>query len=198
MAPSRLAVVPLLVLFSLAALDGCSDDPTSADGADAGAGDAASTRDGGGGTDTDPPDEDSGDGRDRRDGGEEGGVEDSGACTGPIVTTPGETCVGFGAKAQTCDPACGQPYGYVCFEGAPPGFAGCRRVSDSALGQTYCCPNNACVAQPDQDAMCNGTAGKPHRFQCPPNGSGGNVAPPAGCAEVGSGESEVEKFYCCP
>lgn len=196
MAPSRLAVLPLVLLLSLAALDGCSDDPAATADVDAGAGDAAPTRDGGGGTD--PPAEDASDVDVERDASAEAGDEDSGSCAGPIVTTPGETCVGFGAKAQTCDPSCGQSYGYVCFEGAPPGFAGCRRVSDSVLGQTYCCPDNACVAQPDQDAMCNGTAGKPHRFQCPPNGSGGNVAPPAGCTEVGSGGSEVEQFYCCP
>ncbi|MBX3203666.1 MAG: hypothetical protein KF764_01295 [Labilithrix sp.] len=196
MARSRLAALPLFVLLSLAALDGCSDDPTT-NGADADAGtsDAASKEDGGGGGDTEG---DSGDGKNERDAGKDSGDQDSGTCTGPIVTTPGETCVGFGAKAQTCDPACGQPYGYVCFDGAPPGFAGCRKASDSVLGQTYCCPTNACVAQPDQDAMCNGTAGKPRRFQCPPNGTGGNVAPPANCTEVGSGGSEVEKFYCCP
>lgn len=53
-----------------------------------------------------------------------------------IVTAPGETCVGFGAKPETCDPSCEQPYGYVCFDGAPPGFEGCRKVSESTLGQT--------------------------------------------------------------
>jgi hypothetical protein len=65
-------------------------------------------------------------------------------------------------------------------------------------GQTYCCSKNDCVAQPDQDSMCSGSAGKPHRFQCPPDGKGGNVAPPAGCKESGSGATAVEKFYCCP
>lgn len=130
--------------------------------------------------------------------GDSGGSKEAGLC-GPIVTTPGETCVGFGAKAETCDPSCEQPYGYICFDGAPPGFEGCRKVTDSAFGQTYCCPKNDCVAQPDQEAACSDVAGKPHRFQCPPDGSGGHVAPAAGCEETGpGGGSDVEKFYCCP
>lgn len=130
--------------------------------------------------------------------GEDAGGAADGGCAGPIVTTPGETCIGFGAKEDSCDPACGQPYGYVCFAGAPPGFTGCRKASESAFGQTYCCPKNDCVAQPDLDAMCKGESGKPRRFQCPPDGRGGHVAAPAGCTESGSGSSEVEKFYCCP
>jgi hypothetical protein len=116
---------------------------------------------------------------------------------GKILPATGETCVGFGKKTP-CDPACGLPeYGYVCFNGGPPSFAGCVQASSTAFGETYCCPENKCVAQPDQDAMCTNGA-KPHRYQCPPNGSGGNVAPPAGCTETGSGGTPLERFYCCP
>ena len=171
----------------------CSDDaPAESGGPPANDGGTSSTKDGASRSEDDAGTNSDDSGTNENDGGSEGG-----AC-GPIVTTPGETCVGFGADPETCDPACEAPYGYVCYEGAPPSFEGCRKASESALGQTYCCPKNDCVAQPDQDAMCNGTAGKPHRFQCPPNGSGGNVAPPAGCEEKGSGATEVEKYYCCP
>lgn len=194
--PFRRLLLPLVLTSAIAASSACSDDPaTTAGGGGPSDGGASSKEDGGAnrneGEDDAETDNDSG----RSDA--EPGDQDAGAC-GPIVTTPGETCIGFGAKAETCDPACGQPYGYVCFDGAPPGFAGCRKASESPLGQTYCCPKNECVAQPDQDQMCNGVTGKPHRFQCPPDGNGGNVAPPAGCEEKDSGGSEVEKYYCCP
>ena len=116
-----------------------------------------------------------------------------------VVPDAGETCIGFGKKADPCDPACGLPaYGYVCFGGQPPGFAGCVQARASSLGETYCCPENKCVAQPDQDGMCAAVQGKPHRYQCPPLEGGGNAAPPAGCTESGSGGTELEKFYCCP
>lgn len=121
--------------------------------------------------------------------------EGDGAACGPVVTTPGETCVGFGA-GEPCAEACGL-YGYVCFDGAPPGFDGCHQVRDTAAGQTYCCPKNDCVAQPDQDSTCTVSA-RSHRYQCPPNGEGGNVTPPSGCKETGAGATAVEKFYCCP
>jgi hypothetical protein len=127
----------------------------------------------------------------------EAGTASDAGCGGPIVTTPGETCTGFGTSATSCDPACGQPYGYVCIGGGPPASSGCRRVSESAFGETYCCPKNDCVAQPDQDGLCGGS-GQPRRYQCPPDGDGGSVAPPADCVDGGSGASEVEKFYCCP
>jgi hypothetical protein len=135
---------------------------------------------------------------------DDGGSSDA-SCVGPIVTTSGETCIGFG-PTDTCDPSCGQPFGYICFNGAPPGFTGCReqRVSAS-LGNTYCCPKNDCVAMPDRDQECASTAGKPHRFQCPPNDNpsdGGPptsfATPPGGCVEKGSGATELERFYCCP
>ena len=123
---------------------------------------------------------------------------DAGACEGSVATGAGETCIGYG-PGDTCPASCGQPFGYVCFGGPPPGFEGCRetRTSD-ALGNSYCCPKNDCVAQPDQDESCASKAGTPHRYQCPPDESGGNVAPPSGCVESGSGGSNVEKFYCCP
>ncbi len=62
----------------------------------------------------------------------------------------GETCVGF-AENDPCG-AMGLPqYGYVCFNGSPPGIAGCELASSAgALGDTYCCTENKCVAQPDQ------------------------------------------------
>jgi len=175
----------------------CAEDsPADAGGPGAPDGGTSSTKDGAASDNSGSRNPDAGDDSDDDHASDSGAVE-AGTC-GPIVTTPGETCVGFGADPETCDPTCEQPYGYVCFDGAPPEFEGCRKVTDSAFGQTYCCPENRCVAQPDQDAMCGGVTGKPHRFQCPPNGSGGNVAPPAGCAETGSGQTELEKFYCCP
>jgi hypothetical protein len=128
-----------------------------------------------------------------------GGGGDSGACPTPIVKpSTGETCVGFGA-GDPCKTACGLPaFGYVCFNGGPPGFAGCVQASSTgAFGDTYCCPDDTCVAQPDQDGMCT-TAGKSHRFQCPPDGAGGNVAPASGCVDGGSGGSALEHFFCCP
>ncbi len=113
-------------------------------------------------------------------------------------TQPGETCIGFGKSGSTCDKACGRAYGYVCVDGGPPGFSDCVRVSSSFLGESYCCTENKCVAQPDQDKECTGVAGMPHRYQCPIGDDGGALAPPAGCQEKGSGGSSAEKFYCCP
>ena len=120
---------------------------------------------------------------------------DASNCPGEIKTGNGETCIGYGT-GSTCEPSCGQPYGYVCFNGPPPSFTGCREVSKSALvGNSYCCPKNDCVAQPDQNAACGDAgAGKTKRFQCPP----GSSAPPAGCVEHNSGGTNLEKFYCCP
>jgi hypothetical protein len=117
---------------------------------------------------------------------------------GKVVASTGETCIGFG-KGTPCDTACGLPaYGFVCFNGGPPGFAGCIQASSTgSFGETYCCPDNKCVPQPDQDKECK-SAGTPHRYQCPPDGMGGSVAPPAGCADGGGGGSAVERFYCCP
>jgi hypothetical protein len=106
--------------------------------------------------------------------------------------------VGFGTGTP-CDTSCGLPkYGYVCFNGGPPGFTGCVQASSTgSFGDTYCCPDDKCVPQPDQDTQCT-TPGKTHRYQCPPDGAGGNVAPPSGCADGGVGGSAVEHFYCCP
>lgn len=164
---------------------GCSSDDT---GGTTGAVDAAAPRDGAGPT-------------------TDGAITDGGtdsltvlpdaaafdaACPKPkVAPATGETCIGFG-KGMPCDPACGLPqYGYVCFNGGPPGFAGCVQASASSLGETYCCPDDKCVPQPDQDTKCS--SGTPHRYQCPPN-----VMPPAGCGDGGSGGSNVERFYCCP
>ncbi|MBX3188755.1 MAG: hypothetical protein KF819_17185 [Labilithrix sp.] len=116
-----------------------------------------------------------------------------------VVGMTGETCIGFGTGTPCGVPACGIPaYGYVCFNGGPPSFAGCLQLTQSSLGETYCCPELRCVTQPDQDGMCSATPATPHRAQCPPDGDGGNVAPPLGCVESGSGGSALERFYCCP
>ena len=109
----------------------------------------------------------------------------------------GETCIGFG-KGTPCGAGAFPDYGYVCFNGGPPGFASCKQASSTSFGDTWCCPENKCVAQPDQDSKTCTNASKPHRYQCPPDGDGGNVAPPASCTDGGAGGSAVELFYCCP
>lgn len=171
--------------------DGCSSDSTTAAGSSP---DASST------TPTTPPDsapadDAAGDSSTTSDG---GATRDAACPATKVVPRTGETCVGFGAGTG-CDTTCGLPaYGYVCFNGGPPGFAGCVQASSTgSFGDTYCCPENKCVPQPDQDKQCS-TAGKPHRYQCPPDGAGGNVAPPSGCADGGSGATALERFYCCP
>lgn len=108
----------------------------------------------------------------------------------------GETCVGF-ATHEPCGAGSLPPYGYVCVNGSPPGIAGCMLASSSSFGDTYCCTENACVAQPDQDKICMDPK-VPHRFQCPPEADGGPKAPPAGCVSAGPGGSNVESFFCCP
>jgi hypothetical protein len=119
----------------------------------------------------------------------------SSACPqGKSTADAGETCTGFG-KGDPCTPECGL-YGYVCFNGGPPGFTGCLRVSSTSFGDTYCCAENKCVAEPDQDSHCAGAAGKPHLYQCPPDGTdGGSVAPPAGCATTTP--LGPYAYYCC-
>jgi hypothetical protein len=172
------------------AIDGCGSDSGAVDGgatSDAPSAKEASSDDSGsGGNDssTTPPD---------------GGGGDGGCPPGKVVPDKGETCIGFG-KGTPCGSAgaCGLPaYGYVCLNGGPPGFMGCVQASSTSFGETYCCPDNRCVPQPDQDKQCK-TAGKTHRYQCPPDGNGGSVAPPAGCEDGGAGGSAVERFYCCP
>lgn len=132
----------------------------------------------------------------------DGGAKDSGPyqkdCPGTTAQTrAGETCVGFGDDAK-CASACGRPYGFVCFDGGPPAFTDCARVSSTFLGDTYCCTENKCVLQPDRGGDCAGVAGKPNRYQCPPGTDGGPVTASAGCVEKGSGGSKLERFYCCP
>lgn len=163
--------------------DGCGSDSATPGG--------TTSEDGGGGTD----------GTTNKDGatGSEAATTDGGAdapADSPATGT-GETCIGF-AKGQPCGDGGLPEYGYVCFNGSPPGFNGCVQASKTAFGETYCCPENKCVAQPDQDKKECKAAATPHRYQCPPDGMGGSVAPPAGCADGGSGGSAVERFYCCP
>ena len=163
-------------------IDGCgsdSVDPASGDGsttdaprADGATDDDASTGDGG------------------KDSAAEGSVDGGG-------NGKGETCIGF-ARGSPCGANGFGDYGYVCFNGSPPGIAGCKlATSTGSFGDTYCCTENKCVAQPDQDKECK-TAAAPHRYQCPPEGDGGSVAPAAGCTDGGAGASAVEHFSCCP
>ncbi|MDB4937930.1 MAG: Poly(3-hydroxybutyrate) depolymerase [Labilithrix sp.] len=169
--------------FALVA-NGCSDDTTATTPA---SGDAATTGEGG---------DDGGAASDAHTA-SDGASNDASCPTGKAVPDKGETCIGFG-KGTPCGAACGLPaFGYVCFNGGPPGFAGCLQAGTTSFGDTYCCPENECVPQPDQDKECK-TAGKPHRYQCPPDESGSPVAPPAGCAGTDAGSTALETFYCCP
>lgn len=206
MSRSPFALLSLTVVAALAGtavtlfVDGCGSDATTSSAANDG---SASSGEGGGGGQGEG-------GSTSNDGGASDGARDAaatsdgspgtdGGCPAPVVKpSTGETCVGFGA-GDPCKTACGLPaYGYVCFNGGPPGFAGCVQASSTgAFGDTYCCPDDKCVAQPDQDGMCT-TAGKSHRFQCPPDGAGGNVAPASGCVDGGFGGSALEHFFCCP
>jgi hypothetical protein len=135
------------------------------------------------------------------------GTEDAGAdaSTCPKTTDAvgaGETCTGFGRGAP-CDTSCGlPPYGYACIDGGPPGLTGCVLASSSPFGQTYCCPKNECVAEPDQDAKCAGVSGKPHLYECPPINDepgvdGGVAAAPPGCAPRAVPASPFH-YECCP
>jgi hypothetical protein len=184
-----LVVLSLSVGAAALAIDGCGSDATVTGGATS---DAPSAKETGSDEDTGtdatadspPPLPDA-------------AALDASCPKGKVLPSTGETCVGFG-KGTPCDTACGLPaYGFVCFNGGPPGFAGCVQASSTGFGDTYCCPDNKCVPQPDQDKECK-AVGTPHRYQCPPDGTGGNVAPPAGCADAGGGGSAVEHFYCCP
>lgn len=127
----RSLLVACLLVSGVVVVGACSEDsPESGTEAETRDGGGPSTNDRGAGEGDDETDIDSGAAENDSSTSKEAGV------CGPIVTTPGETCVGFGAKPETCDPSCEQPYGYVCFDGAPPGFEGCRKVSESTLGQT--------------------------------------------------------------
>lgn len=196
MLPSRSLIVPLVV----AALAACaSTDPPGASGAPSGDGGAIAEP-----TPT-PPDPDEtddrdaattgdagGDGASPDDGGKDGSIDDGGTGTG-------ETCIGFGAKAP-CGTGGKPAYGYVCVDGSPPGIAGCALASKSIAGETYCCTQLACVAQPDRDAVDCKSAQRPHRFQCAVDGADALLAqPPAGCSEdVGAAIPTSSRFYCCP
>jgi hypothetical protein len=190
--------VPFAVIgLAAIALEACSDDDTTGvtGTPEAGAGSEASTSrvDG-----SDPQQQD--DSGASNDGGTKQDGSNNGTCGPNNASKTGETCIGFGAKPESCDAGC-NPYGYVCFGGGPPAFANCHEMRVSAIvGNTYCCSENKCVAEPDQDQQClDAGAGKTHRYQCPPNENGsGNVTPPNGCVEHVSGTTAVEKFFCCP
>jgi hypothetical protein len=192
-ASRALALVVLSLAFggAVLAMDGCGTDSAVSGGSTSdapSAKDSTSDDDGGAGADT---------GTDAPGTLADGAVVDANCPKPKTAPSTGETCIGFG-KGTPCDTACGLPaYGYVCINGGPPGFAGCVQASTSSFGESYCCPDNKCVPQPDQDKECK-SAATPHRYQCPPDGTGGNVAPAAGCADAGGGGSAVEKFYCCP
>lgn len=180
--PLRLAAALPLLVIAIA----CGSSSTEQlPGSDAGP-DGAVLPDASGGPDSSPSDGASSD-----------SSGEGGACSAGVAKPKtGETCIGFGKK-DPCNAACGE-YGYVCFGGGPPNIDGCLQVTSSTLGETYCCAKNTCVAEPDQDSKCAGVSGKPHRFQCPPDGTGSNVAPPPSCVEKDSGGTELEKFFCCP
>jgi len=182
------ALALLVGSFALASMasviDGCGSD--SADPVPGG----GSTIDSPGSTPDGAKPDDSGSGSD--------GATDSAADSAAdgAATGKGETCIGF-AKGTPCGANGFADYGYVCFNGSPPGIAGCKLATSSSFGETYCCTENKCVAQPDQDKVCT-AGGTPHRYQCPPEGDAGSVAPAAGCVDGGAGGSPLERFYCCP
>src|SRR4051794_34339243 len=120
------ALVVLAIIASGGALtlavDGCGSDSTTATPNS----DAAAGQDGDLGNDGDP--------------GADAAVDapaelpdasalDANCLKGKVLPSTGETCIGFG-KGSPCDPLCGLgAYGYVCFNGGPPGFAGCIQAS---------------------------------------------------------------------
>ena len=108
------------------------------------------------------------------------------------INGTGQRCVAS-AKRSPCGTNALPDYAYVCANGSPPGIAGCALAAVGATADTYCCAENRCVAQPDQDTNC-ALAGTPRRYQCPPSGDGGSstIAPPPGCADAGP------LLYCCP
>ncbi len=197
---SMLSPRTLALSFVTAAMAACasSDPPDAPAGATADGGTTVTPAP----TPSEPGDEtDSGDGtRDDAgadgappaDGGGDGASGDGGGGTG-------ETCIGFGAKSP-CGAAGKPDYGYVCFGGSPPGVSGCALASKSIAGETYCCTQLACVAQPDRDAADCKSAQRPHRYQCAVDEGNALLAqPPAGCSEdVGALIDKSSRFYCCP
>lgn len=118
---------------------------------------------------------------------------DAACMMGTAANKTGETCVGFG-RGQPCSNACGA-FGYVCFNGGPPNLNGCREMRTSGLGNTYCCPDLACVRQPDQDNKCPNP--RPQRYQCL-DADAGAPMPPAGCQEDVAARQPGSRFFCCP
>ena len=171
------------IASTMVIVNGCGSDKT-----DPAVGDAATAADGPGPKADGAPEDDASTATDSGNDAAADSATDGGS------NGKGETCIGF-AKGTPCGANGFGDYGYVCFNGSPPGIAGCKLASSTgSFGDTYCCSENKCVAQPDQDKECK-TAGAPHRFQCPPNGDAGPVMAPAGCISAGSA---VENFYCCP
>lgn len=184
------------ISFATAWVACSSDDPTSNPGgsdasvgsdtgSSSGSSSSSSSSSGGGG--------DSGSG----DGGSD--ARPDGCPTGTTDFDAGDTCAGFGAKAP-CDSRCGQPYGYVCTGGGPANLKGCLQVSTSSFGNTYCCPDLACVRVPFRDSKCLALA-RPALYHCLADDDGGLLAKPdPGCTEV-VGDPDLPpvqaRYYCC-
>ncbi|MBL9113165.1 MAG: hypothetical protein JNM74_28020 [Myxococcales bacterium] len=119
------------------------------------------------------------------------------ACGDAGVTTfgPGDTCAPFG-EGTPCGGGCVPKYGYVCTGGGPPNLTGCRQMSNSTFGGTYCCPELSCVRSTFQDKDCAGKPGKTQMRVCPVDAQKNlRAPPPAGCEVVTGPEY---RYFCCP
>lgn len=116
---------------------------------------------------------------------EDAGCQEEGGCKGED-----QDCVGFGEGAPCIDTS--NPYGYVCFGGAP--MDECDIASESAtLGTTYCCPELQCTHVASGDDRCGTSA---FYFSCPTADGGLLVTPLEGCTPS-TGEAPYA-YFCCP
>ncbi len=117
--------------------------------------------------------------------GNDAGCQEDGGCVGTD-----QDCVGFGEGAPCIDT--GNPYGYVCFGGAP--MDECETATESAtLGTTYCCPELQCTHIASGDDKCGASAAY---FSCPTADGGLLVSPLEGCT-ASTGEAPYA-YFCCP